>query len=62
MLSVALLNMTTSLLMIVMERQRMIGQSRALGMRRGSVIRLFLFRALFILGKALEAYPGRIDK
>ena len=53
MLIVALLNMTTSLLIIVMERQRMIGQLRALGMRRGSVIRLFVFRALFILGKGV---------
>lgn len=53
MLIVALLNMTTSLLIIVMERQRMIGELRALGMRRGSVIRLFLFRALFILGRGV---------
>ena len=53
MLIVALLNMTTSLLIIVLERQRMIGQLRALGMRRGSVIRLFLFRALFILGRGV---------
>lgn len=53
MLIVALLNMTTSLLIIVMERQRMIGELRALGMRRGSVIRLFVFRALFILGRGL---------
>lgn len=53
MLIVALLNMTTSLLIIVLERQRMIGELRALGMRRGSVIRLLLFRALFILGKGV---------
>ena len=53
MLIVALLNMTTSLLIIVLERQRMIGQLRALGMRRGSVIRLFLFRALFTLGRGV---------
>ena len=53
MLIVALLNMTTSLLIIVMERQKMIGQLRALGMRRGSVIRLFVFRALFILGRGV---------
>lgn len=53
MIIVALLNMTTSLLIIVMERQRMIGELRALGMRRGSVIRLFVFRALFILGRGV---------
>lgn len=53
MLIVALLNMTTSMLIIVMERQRMIGELRALGMRRGSVVQLFLFRALFILGRGV---------
>ena len=53
MLIVALLNITTSLLIIVMERQRMIGVLRALGMRRGSVIRLFLYRALNILGRGM---------
>ena len=53
MLIVALLNITTSLLIIVMERQRMIGILRALGMHRNSVIRIFLFRALFILGRGM---------
>lgn len=53
MIIVALLNMTTALLIIVMERQRMIGELRALGMRRGSVIRLFVYRALFILGRGV---------
>ena len=49
MIIVALLNMTTSLLIIVLERQRMIGELRALGMHRGAVVRIFLFRALFII-------------
>ena len=49
MIIVALLNMTTSLLIIVLERQRMIGELRALGMHRSSVVRIFLFRALFII-------------
>ncbi|MBO7313801.1 MAG: FtsX-like permease family protein, partial [Alistipes sp.] len=53
MLIVALLNITTSLLIIVMERQRMIGVLRALGMHRGEVIRIFLYRALFILGRGM---------
>ena len=50
---VALLNMTTALLIIVLERQRMIGQLRSLGMKRRSVVELFLFRALFIVGRGL---------
>lgn len=49
MIIVALLNMTTALLIIVFERKRMIGELRALGMRRTSVIEVFLYRALFIV-------------
>lgn len=60
MIIVALLNMTTALLIIVFERQRMIGELRALGMRRRSVVGLFLFRALFIVvrGVAWGAVVG----
>ena len=53
MIIVALLNMTTSLLIIVLERQRMIGELRALGMRRGAVVEIFLFRALFITARGV---------
>ena len=49
MIIVALLNMTTALLIIVLERQRMIGELRAMGMSSGSVVRIFVFRALFII-------------
>lgn len=49
MIIVALLNMTTALLIIVIERQRMIGELRAMGMSSGSVVRLFVYRALFII-------------
>ena len=49
MIVVALLNMATALLIIVLERERMIGELRALGMRRGGVVRLFLYRSLFII-------------
>lgn len=49
MIIVALLNMATALLIIVLERERMIGQLRALGMRRWGVVRLFLYRSLFII-------------
>lgn len=53
MIVVALLNMTTALLIIVLERQRMIGELRALGMSGWRVVRLFLFRALFIVGRGV---------
>ena len=49
MIIVALLNMTTALLIIVFERKRMIGELRAIGMRQGSIIKLFVYRALFIV-------------
>ena len=49
MIIVALLNMTTALLIIVFERKRMIGELRALGMRRSSIIEVFVYRAMFIL-------------
>ena len=49
MIIVALLNMTTALLIIVFERKRMIGELRALGMRRKSIVELFVYRSLFIV-------------
>ena len=49
MIIVALLNMTTALLIIVFERKRMIGELRALGMRRNSIVELFVYRSLFIV-------------
>ena len=49
MIIVALLNMTTALLIIVLERQTMIGELRAMGMSRRSVVKVFVFRAMFIV-------------
>lgn len=49
MIIVALLNMTTALLIIVFERKRMIGELRALGMRRAAIVEVFLYRAMFIV-------------
>lgn len=45
MIVVAMLNMSTALLIIIFERIRMIGTLKALGMRNGSVQRLFLICA-----------------
>ena len=53
MIIVALLNMTTALLVIVLERQRMIGELRAMGMNRTSIVRLFLYRAMFIVWRGV---------
>lgn len=48
MLAVAFFNMASALLVLVMERTRMIGLLKALGMRNGPLRRIFLYRALFI--------------
>lgn len=53
MIVVALLNMTTALLIIVFERKRMIGELRAIGMKRRSIVEVFLYRALFIVGRGI---------
>ena len=60
MIIVALLNMITSLLIIVLERQRMIGELRAIGLPRRGVVTMFFFRALFIVvrGVAWGAIAG----
>ncbi|MDE5623267.1 MAG: ABC transporter permease, partial [Alistipes sp.] len=48
MLTVAFFNMTSALLILVLERTRMIGLLKSLGMRNGPLRRVFLFRAAFI--------------
>lgn len=48
MLAVAFFNMTSALLILVMERARMIGLLKAFGMRNGTLRRIFLYRAGFI--------------
>ncbi len=53
MLIVAGFNMATALLILVLERTRMIGVLKALGMNNGSLQRIFLFRALSITLKGL---------
>lgn len=48
MIVVALLNMITVLLIIVLERSRMIGELKAMGMNNRSLTLLFFYRAAFI--------------
>lgn len=49
MVVVALFNMATALLTLVLERTRMIGLLKTMGMENGSLRRIFLYRALFIV-------------
>ena len=53
MLVVALFNMTSALLILVLERTRMIGLLKALGMSNGQLQRIFLYRASFIILKGM---------
>ena len=53
MVVVALFNMATALLTLVLERTRMIGLLKAMGMRDGAVRRIFLWRAAFIALRGL---------
>ena len=48
MLAVAFFNMAAALLVLVLERTRMIGLLKALGMRNGTLRRIFLYRAAFV--------------
>lgn len=50
---VALFNMTSALLILVLERTRMIGLLKAMGMNDGALQRLFLYRALRIILRGL---------
>lgn len=49
MVVVALFNMATALLTLVLERTRMIGLLKTMGMTNGALRRIFLYRALFIV-------------
>lgn len=53
MLIVALFNMVTALLILVLERTRMIGILKSLGMANRSVRRIFHYRAAIIIAKGL---------
>lgn len=53
MLIVAIFNIITAILILVLERVQMIGVLKALGMNNGSVRKIFLFRALSITLRGL---------
>ena len=53
MLVVAFFNMTSALLILVLERTRMIGLLKALGMSSGQLRRIFLWRAAFVALRGL---------
>lgn len=53
MIVVALFNMISALLIMVLERTRMVGVLKALGMDNSSLQRIFLYRALFLVVRGM---------
>ena len=53
MIAVALFNMISALLILVLERTRMVGVLKALGMGNDSLQRIFLYRAAFLVGRGM---------
>lgn len=53
MILVGLINMATALLVIVLERTRMIGLLKAIGFQNNTIRKIFLFNGMVILGKGL---------
>ena len=53
MIAVALFNMMSALLIMVLERTRMVGVLKALGMDNDSLQRIFLYRAAFLVLKGM---------
>lgn len=53
MIVVSIINMTSALLIIILERQSMIGVLKAMGISDGAVMRIFIHNAGWIIGKGL---------
>lgn len=53
MIAVALFNMMSALLIMVLERTRMVGVLKALGMNNSSLQRIFLYRASFLVVRGM---------
>jgi lipoprotein-releasing system permease protein len=53
MIAVAIINMTSALLIIILERAAMIGTLKALGATNGAIRRIFLIDAAYILGAGI---------
>lgn len=53
MIVVAIINMITALLILILERTNMIGMLKAMGSSNNSVQKIFLFNAAYIIGRGL---------
>ncbi|MBL0048428.1 MAG: ABC transporter permease [Bacteroidetes bacterium] len=53
MIAVGAINMITALLILILERTNMIGMLKALGANNNSLRKIFLYQAVFLIGKGL---------
>ncbi len=53
MVFISIVNMTSALLIIILERQRMIGTLKALGIQNRAVVRIFLINAGYIISRGM---------
>ncbi|WP_113635873.1 ABC transporter permease [Nubsella zeaxanthinifaciens] len=53
MLIVGVINMVTALLIMILERTNMIGMLKAMGMRNWSMMKIFLYNAMYLVGIGL---------
>lgn len=53
MLIVGVINMITALLIMILERTNMIGMLKAMGMRNSSMMKIFLYNAMYLVGIGL---------
>ncbi len=53
MIFISIVNMTSALLIIILERQNMIGTLKALGIQDGAVLSIFVRNAISIIGKGM---------
>jgi lipoprotein-releasing system permease protein len=51
MVLISVINMTSALLIIILERRSMVGMLKALGMTDGQVLRMFFWQAVRIIGR-----------
>lgn len=53
MIAISIINMTSALLIIIIERQQMIGTFKAMGMRNSTLIQTFLFQSIHIISSGI---------
>ncbi len=53
MIAISIINMTSALLIIIIERQQMIGTLKALGMANKTMVQTFLFQAIHIISRGM---------